>query len=76
MDVQEDVTYNEIQNKTIHITDNVNTIQTKFDIAFRQSTPQLQVFQAFSSFVPRIIDGYNLTIFAYGQTGSGSNDVT
>lgn len=34
------------QNKTLYISDNVNTIQSKFDLAFRQSTPQIEIFRA------------------------------
>ena len=32
---------------------------------------QKDVFDLFRNYIPKIPEGYNLTVFAYGQTGSG-----
>lgn len=49
----------------------MNHIEMNFDRAFGSDTEQREVYSHLSSIVPRIREGYNITIFAYGQTGSG-----
>ncbi len=61
-----------MQGKTIKIsTDSVSVIETKFDEAISKEASQRDVFNYFRNFLPKIPEGYNLTVFAYGQTGSG-----
>jgi chromosomal replication initiation ATPase DnaA len=43
----------------------------KFDHAFNSKASQGDIYGKLVDVVPRITDGYNVTIFAYGQTGSG-----
>jgi hypothetical protein len=46
-------------------------IETKFDEAISKEKTQIDVFNHFRGYLPKIPEGYNLTVFAYGQTGSG-----
>ena len=46
-------------------------IETKFDQAMGKEQSQKDVFDLFRNYIPKIPEGYNLTVFAYGQTGSG-----
>lgn len=61
-----------IQGKTVNITtDAVTSLTIKFDQAIPKSANQKDFFNLFSEYIPKIPEGYNLTVFAYGQTGSG-----
>lgn len=61
-----------MQGKTVKIsTDSVSVIETKFDQAMGKEQSQKDVFDLFRNYIPKIPEGYNLTVFAYGQTGSG-----
>lgn len=46
-------------------------MEIKFDNAFQPELEQEDIYSHFRQVVPRILDGYNVTVFAYGQTGSG-----
>ena len=46
-------------------------MQIKFDHAFNQFSSQEDIYKHFQLQIPKVIDGYNVTLFAYGQTGSG-----
>lgn len=60
------------QNRTVRVThDSYNHLEITFDQAFDSDTSQDNVYDRFITVVPRVLDGYNVTIFAYGQTGSG-----
>lgn len=61
-----------MQGKTVKIsTDSVSVIETKFDEAISKDQTQRDMFNLFRDYLPKIPEGYNLTVFAYGQTGSG-----
>ncbi len=61
-----------IKGKTINITtDAITSFTMKFDQALPKSSSQRDFFNLFTDYIPKIPDGYNLTVFAYGQTGSG-----
>lgn len=51
--------------------DTYSELEIKFDQAFPSSDNQAAIFKHFKQVVPKVLDGYNATIFAYGQTGSG-----
>lgn len=58
--------------KTINIaTDAVTSLTIKFDQALPKEATQRDFFSHFTEFIPKIPQGYNMTVFAYGQTGSG-----
>ena len=60
------------KNRTVRVThDSYNHLEITFDHAFDSSVNQDSVYDRFTTVVPRVLDGYNVTIFAYGQTGSG-----
>lgn len=60
------------QGKTVQIsTDSVSVIETKFDEAIAKEQTQRDMFNLFHDYLPKVPEGYNLTVFAYGQTGSG-----
>lgn len=60
------------QSKTINITtDAVTSLTIKFDQAVPKTANQKDFFNLFTEYIPKIPEGYNLTVFAYGQTGSG-----
>ena len=46
-------------------------MEIKFDHAFPPESDQEDVYEHFSKVIPKLLNGYNLTVFAYGQTGSG-----
>ncbi|KAM0671849.1 kinesin motor domain-containing protein [Ordospora colligata] len=48
-----------------------DTVEYEFDGVIGPEATQLQVFEMFRSVVPRLMEGYNQTIFCYGSTGSG-----
>ena len=52
-------------------TDSFSVIEIKFDQAISKDQSQRDVFSNFKEYLPKIPEGYNLTVFAYGQTGSG-----
>lgn len=61
-----------IQNKTVRVAhDSYNHMEIKFDQAFDPDKEQADIYSHFKEIVPKVLTGYNLTIFAYGQTGSG-----
>lgn len=49
----------------------MNSLTIKFDEALPKSANQKDFFNLFTDYIPKIPEGYNLTVFAYGQTGSG-----
>lgn len=51
--------------------DQYTQLEVKFDHAFNSRASQGDVYSKLVDIVPKIADGYNVTIFAYGQTGSG-----
>ena len=60
------------QDRTVRVVHNsYNHLEIKFDHAFDPDQDQSDIYGHFNNIIPRILDGYNLTIFAYGQTGSG-----
>lgn len=59
-------------NKTVSIVKECGeVVEYEFDGVFGSGSTQLQVFAALKSVVPRLMDGYNQTLFCYGNTGSG-----
>jgi DNA replication protein DnaC len=46
-------------------------MEIKFDHAFNSKSTQGDVYSKLIDVIPKIMEGYNVTIFAYGQTGSG-----
>ena len=46
-------------------------MEIKFDQAFGPDSDQTDIYEHFYEKIPKILSGYNFTIFAYGQTGSG-----
>ena len=46
-------------------------MEIKFDRAFKEEIDQEDVYDHFEGVIPKVIGGYNVTVFAYGQTGSG-----
>ncbi len=51
--------------------DQYTQLEVKFDYAFNNKASQGDVYSKLVDIIPKIMEGYNLTIFAYGQTGSG-----
>ena len=49
----------------------MSVIETKFDQAIAKDQTQRDVYNLFRDYLPKVPEGYNLTVFAYGQTGSG-----
>ena len=61
-----------MQDKTVRVShDTYSELEVKFDHAFTSDSSQGTIYQNFKHVVPKVLDGYNSTIFAYGQTGSG-----
>lgn len=52
-------------------TDAITSLTIKFDEAIHKDATQREFFSHFTQFIPKIPQGYNMTVFAYGQTGSG-----
>ncbi|KAH9410732.1 kinesin [Ordospora pajunii] len=48
-----------------------DAVEYEFDGVIGPEATQLQVFETFRSVVPRLMEGYNQTIFCYGSTGAG-----
>lgn len=61
-----------MQRKTVRVTHEAyNHMEITFDQAFDCPCSQSDIYDHFEETIPKVLDGYNVTIFAYGQTGSG-----
>jgi kinesin family protein 11 len=48
-----------------------HTIEGQYDVVYGRNAKQPEIFQFVQDCIPKLIHGFNCTIFAYGQTGSG-----